>query len=87
MRRCLEQDVDMVLICIYLVHVAMKVLFKDTMCQFYKSFLECSFYHRVSVFRYYNQVVFKVIATMPISAITQRFSSFHVALQPNISVL
>lgn len=46
----------MVLICIYLVHVAMKVLLKNAMRQFYESFLEGSFYHRVSVFRYYNQV-------------------------------
>lgn len=63
----------MVLICIYLVHVAMKVLLKNAMRQFYESFLEGSFYHRVSVFRYYNQVVFKVIATVPISAIAQWF--------------
>ena len=63
----------MVLICIYLAHVAMKVLFKDTMRQFHKPFLKDSVYHRVSVSRYYNQVVLKVIVTVPISAIAQRF--------------
>lgn len=58
MRRCLEENMDVVLIGVYLIHVALEVLLKDTIRQFCEPVLKGSVYDRMSVFCYYNQMIF-----------------------------
>lgn len=50
MRRCLEEDMDVVLIGVYLIHVALEVLLKDTIRQFCEPVLKGSVYDRMPVF-------------------------------------
>ena len=74
MRRCLEEDMDVVLIGVYLIHVALEVLLKDTIRQFCEPVLKGSVYDRMPVFCYYNQMIFQVITTVPICSIAHVYA-------------
>ena len=60
---------DVVLIGVYLIHVALEVLLKDTIRQFCEPVLKGSVYDRMPVFSYYNQMIFQVITTVSIRSI------------------
>ena len=74
MRRCLEENMDVVLIGVYLIHVALEVLLKDTIRQFCEPVLKGSVYDRMPVFCYYNQMIFQVITTVSIRSIAQVYA-------------
>ena len=74
MRRCLEENMDVVLIGVYLIHVALEVLIKDTIRQFCEPVLKGSVYDRMPVFCYYNQMIFQVITTVSIRSIAHVYA-------------
>ena len=74
MRRCLEENMDVVLIGVYLIHVALEVLLKDSIRQFCEPVLKGSGSDRMRVFCYYNQMLFQGITTVAIRSIAHVYA-------------
>lgn len=72
----------MVLIRIYLGDKAMEVLFEDALRQLYEAFPEYTVDDRMPVLRDNNQVIFKVVAAMPICPVAHNFSLCSLTAKP-----